>query len=193
MEGRTISASEHLRFPQRDLEEIVVWGYYRPENPNRLDSFRQEVIRQGHLKPGEIFEEKYRHFLKELNENFYYASMSYCYNVSSDRAPVFKNHFESRLYDKDGKLLTKDFLRLEDMDDDKDTFLLVAYLPYHKTGHEIRIVKLKGKEAILFDKLRANISHSELIRVSPPYDPSNRVGTGWTFDEKSQCFIAPPL
>ncbi len=188
MEPRTSSASEHLRFPEKDLEEIVVWGYYRPENPHRLDSFRQEVIRQGRLKPGEVFEEKYEHLLDSLNENYYYTEMRYCYYRKYDKERVFKDSFRIRLYDKNGRLLAEDYLRL--IAEKEDSVSFAAYLPYHNAGHEIRIVRLEGKEEVLLEKLKFN-PRSELMQISTLYDRIYR--TGWTFDGESQCFVAPPL
>lgn len=112
--GAFFDDNGRLELPDKELEQIVVYGYYRPKNPNRLDNFEQEVIRQGRLKPGEVFEEKYKHLLSSRNENFYYASMSYCYNRRPKKEPVFKENLRIRLYGKDGKLLAQDFLRLKD-------------------------------------------------------------------------------
>lgn len=183
-----IRAASRLGVPDKELEQIVVWGYYEPENPNRLDGFRDEVIRQGRLKPGEVFEEKYEHLLDNLNENYYCTQMRYCYYRKHDKEQVFKDSFRIRLYGQNGKLLAEDYLR--SMEDKEDSVSLAAYLPYHKAGHEIRIVRLEGKEEVLLQKLKFN-SRSELMQISTVYDRIYR--TGWTFDAESQCFVAPPL
>lgn len=182
-------AASRLGVPDKELEQIIVWGSYKPENPNRLDRFRDEVIEQDRLKPGEVFEEKYEHLLDSLNENFYYVHMRYCYYRLHDKEPVFKDYFRIRLYDKKGKLLVEDHLRLEK--EKEDGALVKAYLPHHKAGHEIRIVKLEGKEEVLLDKLSL-ISRSELTRISSLYD-RHTPRTGWTFSKRSQCFMAPPI
>lgn len=184
---RGIRAASRLGVPDKELEQIVVWGYYKPENPNRLDGFRDEVIRQGRLKPGEVFEQKYEHLLDAVNERYYYTEMRYCYYRKHDKEQVFKDSFRIRLYGEKGKLLAEDYLRL--IAEKEHGVSFVAYLPYHKTGHEIRIVRLEGKEEVLLEELKFN-SRSELMQISTLYDRIYR--TGWTFDGESQCFIAPP-
>lgn len=174
--------------PDKELEQIIVWGSYKPENPNRLDRFRDEVIRQDRLKPGESFEEKYEHLLDSANENFYYVSMRYCYYRMYDKEAIniFKDYLRIRLYDKKGTLLAGDYLRLEK--ELEDGALVMAYLPYQKAGHELRIVRLEGEEEVLLEKW-SFIPRSELMQISSFYDRRPRVG--WAFDRESQCFVAP--
>ena len=79
---------EPLRKPvysNKDLKEIIFRGTYHPENPGRA---------------------------KELFNHS--KSREYCYNKTKivDRKPVFKDNLKARLYDKEGNLLTEDFLRL---------------------------------------------------------------------------------
>lgn len=179
-----------LKLLDKELEQIVVYGYYRPKNPNRLDNFKEEVIRQGRLKPGETFEEKYKHLLDKRNENFYYSSMSYCYNRRPKKEPVFKDNLRIRLYAKDGRLLAEDFLRLERSED--DSFTVVAYLPYHDAGHEIHIVNIQGEKEARLEKLGVN-SQSALKEISRLYDRGVGHRTGWTYRLTSQCYIAAPL
>ena len=187
---RARSSAAELQLPEKELEEITVWGYYEPENPNRLDKFKQEVIRQGRLKPWETFEEKYEHLLDSLNENFYYTLMRYCYNRSASKERVFKAQFKIRLYDKEEQPLMEDYLRLQENGAKEDSFSVVAYLPYHKNGYEIRIVRLEGEEEVIFDKF-AFLTHSELMQISVPRLPYGNIN--WTFDKESQCFVAPPI
>lgn len=78
-----LMASEHLRFPEKDLEEIVVWGYYRPENPNRLDHFRQEAFLAR-----DVFGSSYRSGCGDLCSEAFWAGAT-AENVAAEfsRAP----------------------------------------------------------------------------------------------------------
>lgn len=164
-------------FPKKDLEEIIVYGYYQHKNLNRLEEFKKEVIRQGRLKSGESFEEKYPEFLNIGDEDFKYSFIEYCYNkTSKNKEPVFKNNLKAFLYDKENNLLAKDFLRLRS--DDKDNLSVIAYLPYHNGGHEVRVIKtIEDRETVLQTvKLE---THAEL--VAPRFHKAEE------WEEKRQC------
>ena len=42
-------------FPKKELEEIITYGWYLPEDPRRLEELKQKKIRSGFLKEGEDF------------------------------------------------------------------------------------------------------------------------------------------
>ena len=185
-------------YPDRGLAQVVVWGWYEPKDPKRLDEFRREVVRQGRLKPGELFEEKYEHLMYSLNENYQYTTMSYCHDERPVRETAFGNEFRIRLYDRENRLLAERPLRYYNrgIDDDggtADDYSTVGYLPYRETGHEIRIVKVRSRKETVLEAIPF-LSRSELVRVSQPYNSGfsyRRIG--WVFDLDTQCFVAPPL
>ena len=148
-------------FPEKDLEEIIIYGYYQYKNPNRLEEFKKEVIRQGRLKSGESFEEKYPEFLNIGDEKFKYSFTEYCYKKTSrNKESVFKDNFKARLYDKENNLLAEDSLRLKS--DEKDSPSVIAYLSYHNAGHEVRVIKIvEGKETFLQTTILE--THAELV------------------------------
>ncbi len=164
-------------FPDKKLEEVIIYGYYQYKNPNRLEDFKKEVVRQSRLKSGEAFREKYPEFLNIGDENFRYSFIEYCYNKSvSSKESIFKGNFKVRLYDKENNLLAEDSLRLKS--DDKDSSFVMAYLPYHNAGHEIRVIKIvEGKEIIL--RITALEAHAEL--VAPRFHKAEE------WDVKKQC------
>ncbi len=100
-------------FPKKDLEEIITYGWYWPEDPRRLEKLKQQMIEGRDLKEGEIFEKKYPHYLDYGDEKFNFSGRSYCYNKEKNKKAIYREDLRIRLYDKNGNLLAEDFLRLD--------------------------------------------------------------------------------
>ena len=102
-------------YPDKELAEITIAGRYAPKDPKRLENLKRKIIKEGRLKEGESFEERYSHYLDEGDERFTLSGGSYCYNKKKDKKSVPHHNLilKARLYDKKGNLLEEDFLRLE--------------------------------------------------------------------------------
>ena len=121
-------------------------------------------------------------------EQFHYSEVRYCYNKTDNKEDVFNSDLKVRLYDKEGKMLSEDFLRSES--DDNLSRSVTAYLSYHDEGHEIRIVKLNGNKEILLDTL-GFAPQSELIKITYPENTLNHFDRNVIFDEEEQCHVGP--
>ena len=176
--------------PDKDLEQVVVRGWYQPADPHRLDEFRDEVARQGRLGPGETFEEKYANLLDAVNEQFGITGMSYCYDRRPPRQPVFGGDIRIRLYDWNNRMLAENPMRRDDTR--SDAALLVGRLPYRDAGHEIRIVRVRGREETVLET-RPLQSRTELVRFAEPYGGlSSTRWPGWNFNPDTRCFVSGP-
>ena len=180
-----------LVLPDKDLKEIIISGWYWPEDPERVKAIEEAYRRRGLIKEWESFEEKYPEALRAGDERFSYSWWAYCYNETRDKEPVFNKKFRVRLYNREGQLLTEDFLRLEFPDSNNRKIpSIIVYLPYHEKGHKISTVKLEGKKEIFIgDQKIPFLSYDELIsKTVPPY-----ARRGYKFNEETQCHIAPPI
>ena len=167
--------------PDTELEEIVVWGSYRPADPGRVKAIEDEYRKMGFLKEGESFEEKHPEALTAGDERFNWSGEKYCYEKEKKKEPVFDKSFRARLYDRRGKLLTEDFLRLLRPTEVHDLFSvvsIVSYVPYRKEGHRYRIVRLEGEKEVILRKSKVE-SKTELIRRY-----ASRMRGRYYFDEK---------
>ena len=182
-------------FPDKELKEIIIRGWYAPENKEKEPDMEKE--------------------------QFGYSGKRFCYSETNEgeKKPVFNDNLRVRLYSKEGKLLSEDFLRLEypeNYDEEgryseaylreqyesrperyqipvhmrstpEDGILssrsVISYLPYYDEGHEIHIVRLKGKKEVFLEELKF-FPRAVLTHRIPLYR------YGHTFDEKSQCHIA---
>ena len=103
-------------YSNKDLKEIIFRGTYYPENPGELEEIEKDYRERGLLKKGETLKEKYPDLFNKRGKELFKHSSSreYCYNKTKivDRKPVFKDNLKARLYDKEGNLLSEDFLRL---------------------------------------------------------------------------------
>ena len=180
-----------LVLPDKDLKEIIIRGGYWPENQGRVKAIEEAYRRRGFLKEWESFEEKHPEALRAGDERFSHFWMAYCYTETKNKKPIFNRRFKVRLYNREGKLLTEDFLRLESpKNSDDDVFSIIIYLPYHEEGYKIRIVKLQGKREIIISGQNIPfLPYEELVkRTFPPY-----ARRGYKFNEESQCHVAPPI
>ena len=171
-------------FPDKELKEIFIYGRYYPGN-------------------------------KEKKERFGYSGIHYCYNETKEykKPPVFKDNLRARLYNREGKLLTEDYLRIYGNIEligkipeffSKEDYLRIygsidsysqvvsSYLPYDEEGHEIRIVKIigEGREKPLWKTEALTLSF--LTSKSGVLGASvRRSGRGWVFDKKKECHRVP--
>ena len=175
-------------FPDKELEEIVVWGSYQPADPGRVKAIEEEYRRIGVLKEGESFEEKHPEALTADEERFMWSGEKYCYEKKKNKEPVFDKRFRARLYDRRGKLLSEDFLRFLRPVEVHDLFSvvsIVSYIPYRKEGHRYRIVRLEGEKEVILRKSKVE-SKTELIRRY-----ASRMRGRYNFNEKRQCHNIP--
>ena len=159
-----------LVLPDKDLEEIIIRGRYWPEDPGRVKAIEEARRSIGALKEGESFEEKFPEALRAGDERVGHSGIAYCYNKTQDKKPVFNKKFRVRLYNREGQLLTEDFLRLESPENnDTSRIAMISYLPYHEEGHKIRTVRLEGKKEIFIgDQKIPFLSYEELVRKTVP-------------------------
>ena len=148
-------------FPDKDLKEVIISGWYAPENKAKAKAREKELRSEGRLKEWESFEEKYSYVEKE---SFNYAGKFYCYNETQDKKPVFNKNLRVRLYDKKGQMLTEDYLRLSHPEDyDEKGRYSEAYLRERYALHPewddmpYRHLRLTPEEGILSS--RAVISY----------------------------------
>ena len=177
-------------YPDKDLKEILIRGYYSPEDKGRVKELERDMRERGRIKAWESFEEKYPHLLDRGDEGFIYTGKMFCYNETREKNLVFDKNLKARLYDKKGNLLSEDFLRWDGRLI-PESQSVISYIPYHHEGYKIHIVSLKGKEEVILEDLYSS-SQKELREKSYIDNSSYRAGAGWTFDEKSECHIAPP-
>ena len=173
--------------PDKELEEIIVWGSYQPADPNRLKAIEDYYREIGILEEGGSLEEKHPETLDAGNERFNWSGEKYCYQKKRNKEPVFDKRFRARLYSKRGKLLTEDFPRLSrpvSVDDLFSFVSLISYIPYHKEGHRYLIVRLEGEKEVILRRSKIK-SKAELIRRT------SRFKGRYDFDEERRCHNTP--
>ena len=186
-------------FPQGGLKEVVIRGWYAPEDPKEAEELKETLLQRGlceiktfsaercGLQERENLEKKHSRAGKE---RFSYTEINYCYNRTDDKYPVLNNNLRARLYDKKGKMLTESSLIFDGNDIDDSSRSVVSRLPYHNEGHEIRIVRLE-REKERFIKGFMFLPYFELLETTFPDNHFNRMERVYIFDEKSQCHISP--
>ena len=192
----------HLKHLGRDMREIRVYGTYRPVDPERLDNFKEEVVKQGSLKPGEVFEEKYEHLLDVLDEKFVDARFNYCYENAPDnrKEPVFNKNLRVRLYDMNENVIAEDYLRVRKYDEQENKYVTISYLTYEKKGHFFRVVRLEGEKEVMLWKPRERgypfLSKAHLIRMSVsrsfPYN-THIFDSRYPYLPETKCFLDNPF
>ena len=192
----------HLGHLGREIREIRIRGTYQPEDPQRLDSFKEIVIKQGRLKPGEVFEEIYEHLVDILDEKFENDRFNYCYENTPDgkKEPVFNKNLRVRLYDVNENVIAEDYLRVRRFRERENNYDTVSYLPYEKKGHFFRVVRLDGEKEVLLWKPRTKrvrfLSKAQLIRSSVsrsfPYN-SPRFDSRYPYLPETKCFHDNPF
>lgn len=110
--------------PHKQFKEIVIRGVYNSiAEKNRPIDYSPEMA----ITP------------------FHYSSSRYCYKQTTQKEVIYDKNLRFRLYDKKGKILAEDFIRLEKQIS-QSIQDVIAYLPYNKEASKIQIVKLKEDE-----------------------------------------------
>ncbi len=121
-----------------------------------------------------------------IKEKFEYRGIRYCYYTTKPKKDTLDKNLRARLYDKDGNILTEDFLRTSEIF--RTSTRINSYLPYDDNGHEIRIVRLKDNKEITIETI-------EFLSEAQLKDFNEGIGfnPGWYFrGGRAHCFIPPP-
>ena len=99
---------------------------------------------------------EYCHIKVRTEDHIYFKYKSYCYDIKKDKETPFNKSLKAKLYDKNGNILAKDYLRCDrnlDGTDDchKETQpSLNFYFPYFKTADRVEVIKIEdGKEIVV--------------------------------------------
>ena len=113
----------------------------------------------------------------------------YCYNETEEenKKPVLDENLWTKLYNKEGNLLSKDFLRLGGKLY-PESQNIISYLPYRDEGYEFRVVRLKGKKEVVLKKIE--IYTQEELRELSYVDNEFNQREGWVYNEERECHIA---
>ena len=192
-----------IDYPDKNLQEFIIYGKYRPT----LEEFKTELLNRPicpkndwrtkdcGLVEGETFEEALKNrFTGVGKEGFTYSGSYYCYNKTEEykKPPIYKKNLKIKLYDKQGNLLSEDFLRQREKSPIPDFQSVYAYVPYHENAGKIYITKQEDKkEVIIKDLFLGFPTQTELRKRSALYKVYNDVG-GWTYKPKEECHLAPP-
>ena len=169
-------------YPNKNLKEIIVYGTYSLENKEELEKLKKNLLINERCDPsdrstrckyhslnvGETLEEALKtRFLGIGEEGFGYSQYKeYCYNETdeNDKKPVFRKNLKARLYDKEGNLLSEDFLRWGGRTI-PESQNVISYLPYHDNGYKIRVVKLEGKKEVILNE-KIMVTQEKLREIS---------------------------
>ncbi len=126
-----------------------------------------------------------------LKKEFRYAGSSYCYNKEKNKEPIFDKNFKVRIYDKTGKILAEDFLRLrQDKSEHDPVFYVAAYIPYYEESSVILTIKLEDKKEILLSKF-GNIDSQKKLREESVIKDHPLRREMVVYDEKTECHYPP--
>ena len=177
-----------------ELKEVKVWGFYTRENTEEIPE--AEKFFRRYLEDGESIEEYFEKQFGHLRlgeERYGRSGQRFCRHVTDEETknkhPVINPNLRVRLYDREWNVLSEDFLRDDSPENTKETaytWYVIAYVPYHKRGHQLRVVRLEnGKEIFLarlefhsIQKLYREIKEGKFYAYMPTAD---------------DCFLSPPL
>ena len=190
------------KFPDKELEQMILEGTYYFE-----DSREEKARKRAGLADCPPVEEEIlgtyrdpcyhkRFEFKIREEGLRFSIEEYCYKKTDEeeKEPVFDKNLRIRLYDKGGRKLAEDYLRLWcDKPNDKYRSCypgdrsprLVAYLPYYKEGHEIRVLKIKGRKETVLETI--GVSSRSYLVARGDYDRDFDLHL---FHEETQCHIS---
>jgi len=180
-----------VEFPEKDLEWIIVFGWYRPENPERVERALEEALKssplRGGLREGQTIEEKRLELSSLGDEDIRFSETYYCYNEVDRRGATMAvfPYLKARLYDQEGNILEEDFLRFRPDDNNDDYYHFYIYIPYHKEGHILRTLKIEEKKETIFAN-KVVQTKEDLIRENIPVRITTS-GIGFQFQEDTQC------
>ena len=184
-------------YPDEDIQEIRIYGHYLPEDPQRLENFKEMLIRRDHLKPGETLEEKYPQFLDYGDEKFgKRLQFSYCYDKTPEgkKEPVFNKNLRVRLYDNKQNMIAEDYLRVTKFDEKANRYFTLSYIPYSIKDdffliQRFQVVRLEGEKEVILRTRRFSVpSRALLIHFSEPTSPtSHPLGNRYKYHPKTKC------
>ena len=103
-------------FSQEELKEIIIRGSYTRESQEEIKKAEEEFRFRGALKEGESVKEKFAN-LQLGKERYERSGKQFCYDKREEEIKeedtVFNPNLRVRLYDKEGNILSEDFLRDE--------------------------------------------------------------------------------
>lgn len=179
-----------IHFPEKELEWVIEYGWYRTESPERLkETVKWYFEREGlEGEDEEAYLKRNPDLLDAGEEKMHFSQTYYCYNKRDNHGntSVAFPYLKARLYDREGNILEEDFLRFDPKHEDRRAWSFAVHIPYHKKGYRLRFVKLKrGKEVKLFGNMIVS-SKEELIRENIRIR-SNTSGVGFQYHEDIQC------
>ena len=181
-----------------ELEEIKIWGIYIRESEEEIRDAEEDL--KWYLEEGESVLEKFAH-MGLGKERYGHSGQRFCRHVTGEGTknehPAINPNLQVRLYDKAGKVLSKDFLRDEFPENTKRSFPnnteemayqwhVIAYVPYHKEGDTLKLVRLQNGREILLEQLEF---HS-LERLMQEIEEGKFYAYIPTADG---CFLSPPM
>ena len=178
-----------LVFPDTELKEIIIYGFYQPEDIEELKASEKEYIQRGLIKEGELVEGRHPKWHLPGVEHVRYSTQKYCYKEAKEEdkpSVVFKN-FKARIYNKNGKLLVENDLRLRHFSETHKISSFIIYLPYHKEAGYIQVVRLDGKKEVILVKGDEVYLKSFLVENSVPDIDSYRRESSYRYNEKTLC------
>ena len=179
-------------YPDKDLEEIFVSGYYRPENPDYAKELEEEYYRRGPRDESfESYLKKRPYLLNRGKERFHPNPVKmYCYDkIKEEEKHPIDEKFIARLYAETGEALNEVFLRLtSSFETPFKHSSFDIYLPYHQEASYIKIFILKGNKKVSLARI-AVYSQSDLRRNSRRYNSIYKGISKYLYNEKKQCHV----
>ena len=180
-----------IKWPKKELKEMIIWGFYTRENQEEIEEAEKMFRSRGFLKEGESVEEKFSH-LELGKEKYNRSGQLFCYEGKKEETKVesriFNPNLKVQLYDKGGNLLSEDFLRDSNPKNSTENsyeWSVISYVPYHKEGHDLQVVRFEVDNKIILEKLEF---HSlEKLRKEIEENPF------YAYRYSGNCYLSPPL
>ena len=111
----TLEERPKPNFPDTELKQVIIRGNYYPADPEKVKEIERDYRKDGLLKEVETLKEKYPREFERKEGRYDYTNEYYCYNEVKieDRESCYKDNLKVRIYDKEGRMITEDCLRLE--------------------------------------------------------------------------------
>ena len=138
-------------FSETKLKEIFIWGLYVQEDPREVEKIGEwyRVIAAPHRRA--IHSNDLPQF-REKEELYSSSGMIFCLRDTNqeikEMSAIFDPSLRVRLYNKEGKVVSEDFLRDSAFDLDNPgpyERAVVSYIPHREEGHKLRIVQLASE------------------------------------------------
>ena len=178
-------------YPDKDLEEIVVSGYYYPQNLSYAKELEEEYYGRGPRDESfESYIKKRPYLLNRGKERFHpNPETIYCYDkIKEEEKPPIDRRLIARLYAETGEVINEVFLRLRHHSKTHNISFFNAYFPYHQQASYIKVFILKGNKEVKLARIAVD-SQSDLRRKSMR---DNSLHKGWyqyRYNEMRQCHV----